>query len=58
MEQIDGAPPAEGDEDSEGLDVPRRGRTALVVSLVVAVLAVAFVWVLATRDPSTDRQAS
>jgi cytochrome c biogenesis protein CcmG, thiol:disulfide interchange protein DsbE len=60
MEQIDGARPAEdaeGDEGSEGLDVPRRGRTALVVSLVVAVLAVAFVLVLATRDPATDRRA-
>jgi cytochrome c biogenesis protein CcmG/thiol:disulfide interchange protein DsbE len=60
MEQIDEARPAGGGEDGEGsdeLDEPRRGRTALAVSLVVAVLAVAFVWVLATRDPATDRQA-
>jgi cytochrome c biogenesis protein CcmG, thiol:disulfide interchange protein DsbE len=67
MEQIDGARASES-EDVEGaddvedlgdeLDVPRKGRTALAVSLVVAVLAVAFVWVLATREPGTDRQAS
>jgi cytochrome c biogenesis protein CcmG, thiol:disulfide interchange protein DsbE len=61
MEQIDDVRPAEDDEgsgeESGELDVPRRGRTALVVSLVVAVLAVAFVLVLATRDPATDRQA-
>jgi cytochrome c biogenesis protein CcmG, thiol:disulfide interchange protein DsbE len=58
MEQIDEAQPAEdGASDGDEVDVPRRGRTALVVSLVVAVLAVAFVWVLATRDPATDRQA-
>ncbi len=58
MEQIDEVLPAEDTEDGDELDVPRRGRTALAVSLVVALLAVAFVWMLATRDPGTDRQAS
>src|SRR5690606_30938276 len=55
------ADPADGDGsdgDVNELDVPRRGRTALAVSVIVAVLAVAFVWVLATREPGTDRQAS
>jgi cytochrome c biogenesis protein CcmG/thiol:disulfide interchange protein DsbE len=45
---------AAGDE----LAVPRRGRTGLVVSLVVAVLAAALVWVLATGESGTDRRAS
>ena len=62
MEQIDDVRPADdaGDGDEAGgdeLDAPRRGRTALVVSVVVAVLAIAFVVVLATRDPATDRKA-
>jgi cytochrome c biogenesis protein CcmG/thiol:disulfide interchange protein DsbE len=62
MEQIDDVHPADdaGDADEAGgdeLDAPRRGRTALVVSVVVAVLAIAFVVVLATRDPATDRKA-
>jgi cytochrome c biogenesis protein CcmG/thiol:disulfide interchange protein DsbE len=57
MEQIDEARPADDASESDELDVPRRGRTALAVSLVVAVLAVAFVLVLATRDPATDRKA-
>jgi cytochrome c biogenesis protein CcmG, thiol:disulfide interchange protein DsbE len=39
-------------------DAPRRARTALAVSLVLAVLAVGFVIVLATREPATDRQAN
>jgi cytochrome c biogenesis protein CcmG/thiol:disulfide interchange protein DsbE len=38
-------------------DAPGRGRTGLVVSLVVALLAVAFVGVLATREPATERRA-
>lgn len=62
MEQIDGVDPqeraADADEAGDELDVPRSGRTALAVSIVVAVVAVAFVWVLATREPGTDRQAS
>jgi cytochrome c biogenesis protein CcmG/thiol:disulfide interchange protein DsbE len=61
MEQIDpvhDAAETETGEAGDELDVPRRGRFALTVSLVVAVLAVAFVWVLATREPGTDRQAS
>jgi cytochrome c biogenesis protein CcmG/thiol:disulfide interchange protein DsbE len=52
MERIDDVA---GDDD---LDVRRRGRTGLIVSLVVAVLAVGFVWILATREPGTDRQAN
>ena len=34
---------------------PGRGRTALVAAVVVGLLAIAFVAVLATRDPSTER---
>jgi cytochrome c biogenesis protein CcmG, thiol:disulfide interchange protein DsbE len=37
--------------------VPGRSRMGLIVSLVVAVLAVAFVVVLATREPATERRA-
>jgi cytochrome c biogenesis protein CcmG/thiol:disulfide interchange protein DsbE len=58
------APPAEppdgtdpDDHDGEGADAPRRSRMALVVSLVVAVVVAAFVGVLATREPATDRLA-
>lgn len=47
-----------GGDGADDLDVPRRGRTGLVVSLVVAVVAAGFVWVLATREPGTDRRAS
>lgn len=36
---------------------PGRSRTGLVVSLVVALLAVAFVGVLATREPATERRS-
>ena len=36
---------------------PGRSRVGLVVSLVVALLAVAFVGVLATREPATERRA-
>ena len=41
----------------EEIDVPRRGRTALFVSVVMALLLAGFVIVLATREPATDRQA-
>jgi len=37
---------------------PRRSRTGLVVSVVVALVLIGFVAVLATRDPATDRRAS
>jgi cytochrome c biogenesis protein CcmG, thiol:disulfide interchange protein DsbE len=43
-----------GDQEAA---VPRRSRTAVLVSLVVAVVVVAFVAVLATREPATDREA-
>jgi cytochrome c biogenesis protein CcmG/thiol:disulfide interchange protein DsbE len=48
------------DREDEGFaDAPRqRGRTGLVVSAVVAVLAVAFVVVLATSEPASERRAS
>jgi cytochrome c biogenesis protein CcmG/thiol:disulfide interchange protein DsbE len=51
-------PPDEVVDDSydEG-SVPRR-RTGLVVSAVVALLAVVFVAVLATSDPASERRAS
>jgi cytochrome c biogenesis protein CcmG/thiol:disulfide interchange protein DsbE len=38
-------------------EVPGRRRTGLVVSAVVAVVAIGFVAVLATREPATDRRA-
>lgn len=37
-------------------EAPTRRRTGLVVSAVVAVLAIGFVVVLATREPGTDRR--
>lgn len=47
-----------GDAD-EAADIalPGRGRVGLAVSVVVAVLVVAFVVVLATREPATERRA-
>jgi cytochrome c biogenesis protein CcmG, thiol:disulfide interchange protein DsbE len=45
------------DETGEVDDAPRRGRAGLVVSIVVALLAVGFVVVLATREPATERRA-
>jgi cytochrome c biogenesis protein CcmG, thiol:disulfide interchange protein DsbE len=54
--QVD-EPTDDGDGDGDGVDVPRRGRTALAVSLVMAVLLAAFVFVLATREPATDRRS-
>jgi cytochrome c biogenesis protein CcmG, thiol:disulfide interchange protein DsbE len=49
----------DGDDavELDAADAPKRVRTALVVSAVLAVLAVGFVAVLATREPATDRQA-
>ncbi|HZA77358.1 MAG TPA: TlpA disulfide reductase family protein [Acidimicrobiales bacterium] len=43
-------------ESDDVVEVPARRRTGLIVSAVVAVLAVGFVAVLATRDPATDRR--
>jgi cytochrome c biogenesis protein CcmG, thiol:disulfide interchange protein DsbE len=43
-------------EDDDVAEVPARRRTGLIVSVVVAVLAVGFVAVLATREPATDRR--
>jgi cytochrome c biogenesis protein CcmG, thiol:disulfide interchange protein DsbE len=42
-------------EDDDALDAPQRGRTALVISVVIAVVLALFVFVLATRKPATDR---
>jgi cytochrome c biogenesis protein CcmG/thiol:disulfide interchange protein DsbE len=39
------------------VDVPRRGRTALFISLAMALLLGGFVLVLATREPATNRQS-
>jgi cytochrome c biogenesis protein CcmG/thiol:disulfide interchange protein DsbE len=44
--------------ETEAIAAPRRGRTALAVTVVLGVLAGLFVLVLATREPSTDRQTS
>ncbi|HEY6697620.1 MAG TPA: TlpA disulfide reductase family protein, partial [Acidimicrobiales bacterium] len=46
-------PEPEGDDVAEA---PARRRTGLIVSAVVAVLAIGFVAVLATREPATDRR--
>jgi cytochrome c biogenesis protein CcmG/thiol:disulfide interchange protein DsbE len=42
----------------DAVDVPRRGRTVLLISLVMALLLAGFVFVLATREPATNRKAS
>ena len=57
-----------GDPTDDGVDgavdvqgpqlVPRRSRTALVVSVVMVVLVAGLVAALATREPATDRRAS
>jgi cytochrome c biogenesis protein CcmG, thiol:disulfide interchange protein DsbE len=47
----------DGSADDDELVTARRGRTGLIVSAIVAVVAVAFVAVLATREPGTDRAA-
>ena len=44
-------------DDDLGAEAPRHRRTALAISLVVAILVAGFVVVLATREPSTDRQS-
>jgi cytochrome c biogenesis protein CcmG/thiol:disulfide interchange protein DsbE len=49
----DAGPDTVDDADDE----PGRGRAGLVVSVVVAVLAVAFVVVLATREPASERRS-
>jgi cytochrome c biogenesis protein CcmG, thiol:disulfide interchange protein DsbE len=43
-------------EDHDVAEAPARRRTGLIVSAVVAVLAIGFVAVLATREPATDRR--
>jgi cytochrome c biogenesis protein CcmG, thiol:disulfide interchange protein DsbE len=55
-------PVGRGDGDdvgdaNEAVEAPGRGRVGLAVSVVVALLAVAFVVVLATREPATERRA-
>ncbi|MGE3620460.1 MAG: TlpA family protein disulfide reductase [Acidimicrobiia bacterium] len=44
--------------DDPGLDVPRRGRTALVSAAVVAVVAVGLIGFLATRSQGSERTAA
>jgi cytochrome c biogenesis protein CcmG, thiol:disulfide interchange protein DsbE len=51
----DAARPEPGGDDVA--EAPPRRRTGLVVSALVAVLAVGFVAVLATREPATDRRS-
>jgi len=53
LDDIDGT---DGIDGSDDVDVPRRGRMVLLISLVTAVVLAAFVFVLATRDPATDRE--
>jgi cytochrome c biogenesis protein CcmG, thiol:disulfide interchange protein DsbE len=56
---VDDAPGTPGTADTlDGeLDEPPRRRTGLIVSAVVAVLAIGFVWVLGTSESGTDREA-
>lgn len=42
-------------DEEELAEAPRRGRIALTAAAVLAVLAIGFVWVLATGGDSTDR---
>src|SRR5687767_4653804 len=67
-DRADAAPAGDGGDSPQGDAVPvgdaapddvvaGRTRTGLIVSLVVALLAVAFVGVLATREPATERRA-
>jgi cytochrome c biogenesis protein CcmG, thiol:disulfide interchange protein DsbE len=51
------APEPGPDAGADALEAPRRSRVGLAVSVVVALLAVAFVVVLATREPATERRA-
>lgn len=46
------------EDQPRGTPPPRRGRTALLVSVVMVVLVAAIVAVLATRQPATDRRAA
>jgi cytochrome c biogenesis protein CcmG/thiol:disulfide interchange protein DsbE len=45
-------------DDDGGLGGGRTRRTALIVSAVVAVLAIGFVWMLGTSEAGTDREAT
>lgn len=45
------------DSTDDVVEAPRRGRVALVVSLVVAVVVAGFVVVLATGEPAQNRRA-
>lgn len=58
VESTETPEPADVDEaDDTGLDGPGRGRMGLAVTAVVALLAVAFVVVLATREPASERRS-
>lgn len=58
VESAETPEPADVDEaDDTGLDGPGRGRMGLAVTAVVALLAVAFVVVLATREPASERRS-
>jgi cytochrome c biogenesis protein CcmG/thiol:disulfide interchange protein DsbE len=58
VEPTDDATAGPGSGDGDGVDAgPGGSRVGLIVSLVVAMLAVAFVGVLATREPATERRA-
>jgi cytochrome c biogenesis protein CcmG, thiol:disulfide interchange protein DsbE len=47
---------APGPDDDDVAEAPARRRTGLIVSAIVAVLAIGLVAVLATREPATDRR--
>jgi len=55
-DRVGGDGDGEGAGAGDGAGAPRPGRVGLVVSAVVAVLIVAFVAVLATREPATERR--
>jgi cytochrome c biogenesis protein CcmG, thiol:disulfide interchange protein DsbE len=50
-------PGAPGPDGDDGVEVPPRRRTGVIVSAVVAVVLLAFVAVLATSDPATERRS-
>ena len=50
--------PDEAPDAGDDVELPSRRHTALGISLVVGLVAAAFVVVLATRDPATDRQGT
>jgi cytochrome c biogenesis protein CcmG/thiol:disulfide interchange protein DsbE len=54
-EPVDGADAAPDDDTAAG--GPGRGRMGLAVTAVVALLAMAFVVVLATREPASERRS-